>query len=88
MSVTTKKSEPKVYKLTDTEKVIYDRKHKYLAPELQSVYGLKTDASDMYSFGFIFNFLSKRFENFQKNLISQMLYKFPEGLADINQVKY
>ena len=69
---------PIVYKLTESQKNRYNQRYSYLAYELRNVYGSKTStASDVFSVGFIFQFISNSDNNFLLHLSKQMLIDFP-----------
>ena len=58
MDSATLKSEPEVYRSSATQTEKYNKKYPHLAYELLNVFGAKASfASDVYSLGYIFNYL-------------------------------
>ena len=54
----TEKGEPKIYNLTEQQKIRYSNKYSDLAYELRNVKGSATPfSSDIYSIGYVFNFI-------------------------------
>ena len=87
MGMVTKKSEPKIYNLTEQQKIRYNNKYPYLAHELRNVKGSATSfSSDIYSLGYIFNFIADGLENFLMTLRSQMLDESPSKRPNIIQI--
>ena len=78
MGMLTKNSESKIYNLTEQQKIRYNNKYPYLANELRNVTGSITSfSSDIYSLGYVFNFIADGLEKFLKALRSQMLDESP-----------
>ena len=71
MGMVTKKSETKMYNLTEQQKIRYNNKCRYLAHELSNVKGSATSfSSDIYSLGYVFNFIADGLEKFLMTLRS------------------
>ena len=67
----TLRTQPEEYNLTDAQKEKYNVRHPYLAYELRNLPGSKTSmASDIFSLGFMFNFVAE-----EENALLQMLQK-------------
>ena len=70
-------------KLTESQKNRYNQRYSYLAYELRNVYESKTStANDVFSLGFIFQFISDSDNNFLLHLLKQMITDFPFFLID------
>ena len=70
----TSRHDPIVYKLAESQKNRCNQRYSYLAHELRNVHGSKTStASDVFSLGFIFQFVSNSGNNFLLHLSKQML---------------
>ena len=84
MGMVTKKSEPKIYNLTEQQKIRYNNKYPYLAHELRNMKGSATSfSSDICSLGHFFNFIADGQENFSMTLRSQMLDESPSKRRNI-----
>lgn len=78
MGKVTSRHDPVVYNFTESQKNRYNQRYSYLAYELRNLYGSKTStASDIFSLGFIFQFISNSGNNFLLHLSKQMLTDFP-----------
>ena len=72
MGKVTSRHDPTVYKFTESQKNRYNERYCYLAYELRNVYGSNTStASDVFSLGFIFQFISNSDNNFLLHLSKQ-----------------
>ena len=84
----TLRRDPIVYKITESQKNRYNQRYSYLAYELRNVYGSKTStASDVFSLGFIFQFISNSDNNFLLHLYSLIFKRIqlPEVLRSFRK---
>ena len=87
MGMVTKKSEPKIYNLTELQKIRYNNKCPYLAHELWNVKGSATSfSSGIYSLDYIFNFIADGLEKFLMTFRSQLLDESPSKRPNIIQI--
>ena len=78
---------PDVYKLSESQKVRYNKKYPHLAYELRNEYGAKQSvATDVFSLGYLFETISNTKIAFLRALSRQMLQENPAKRINLVQV--
>ena len=73
--------------VTWQNKICYNNKYPYLSHKLRNVKESATSfSSDIYSLGYVFNFIADRLENFLMTLRSQILDESPSKWPNIIQI--
>ena len=80
MGKVTTRLAPHQYRLTQKQKIKYNKRYTYLAPELRNEYNTKTSTlTDIYSLGVVFDFVAEEDNNVLQTISKQMLSSTPNN---------